>query len=95
MHLDFLCSNVPKGKFTMLKNGYVDYNLQISEDICIIMNISFKSDSWIINSLIYAIQVRVLVRLTSTKTFLDTSKISCTVQTFYRTVKDVCPPCKM
>ena len=43
----------------MLKNAYVDYNLQISEDICIIMNISFKSDSWIINSLIYAIQVRV------------------------------------
>ena len=45
VHLDFHCSNVLKGKFTMLKNAYVDYNLQISEDICIIMNISFKSDS--------------------------------------------------
>ena len=44
---------------------------------------------------VYAIQIRVLVHLTSTETFFDTSKISCTVQTFYRTVKDVCPPCKM
>ena len=45
VYLEFHYTKVLKGKFTMLKNAYVDYNLLISENICIIMNISFKSDS--------------------------------------------------